>query len=196
MWRKSRMLAAQNYGPLKDVVSTAGAIIAAGGAIGVSWKGRANWDPSEQDIPAGAQKVGALVASVTIALMWASWRSGKHIGALETTALVLLVLTVVFLLVYGYLVGVQTYEVVRSDGTTERVIGGFWLMETAKRSRAEHKVTTQELLEGAAYDVDKLWSGPSRQLAKSSFLLGYLGLTICGTVALAAAAIRLGLAVG
>jgi hypothetical protein len=35
---------------------------------------------------------------------------------------------------------------------------------------------------------------PSRQLAKSAFQLGYLGLTISGTVALAAAAIRLGLA--
>jgi hypothetical protein len=189
-------MVAADYGPLTDVVATAGAVAAAGGAIAFSWKGRASWEPSEQDVQAGAQKVGGLIASVLIALMWASWRNGKHIGTLETTALVLLALTLIFLLIYGYLVGVQTYTVQRHDGTTEHIIGGFWLTSEAKKSRAKHNVTIQELLEGAAYDVNKLWSPPSRQLAKSSFVLGYLGLTICGTVALAAAAIRLGLAVG
>jgi hypothetical protein len=37
---------------------------------------------------------------------------------------------------------------------------------------------------------------PSRQLAKAGLVLGYLGLTIAGTIALAAGAMRLGLAVG
>lgn len=54
----------------------------------------------------------------------------------------------------------------------------------------------QRLLEGAAYEIDKVWSRPSRQLAKTSFVLAYLGLTISGTIALAAGAMRLGLAVG
>ena len=187
--------AAKDYGPLKDIVALAGSIMAAGAAIALAFRGRARWEPSEQDIQAGAQKVGALVASVLIALMWVAWRDGKHNGTLVTVALVLLGATLLSLLLYGYLVGAQTYDVVTQDGT-KKVIGGFWLTAEAKEQRKARNLTIQRLLEGAAYDVDKLWSRPSRQLAKSSFLLGYLGLTICGTVALAAAAIRLGIAVG
>ncbi|MDP9239545.1 MAG: hypothetical protein M3O55_02755 [Actinomycetota bacterium] len=190
------MLAAQDYGPLKDVVAAAGAIIAAGTAIRLSWKGRAHWEPSGQDTPAGAQKVGGLVAGVLIALMWVSWRDAAHIDTLNRTVILLLGATLVCFLLYGFLVGGQTYELVKNEGPPEKVIGGFWLTRVAKKSKAEHNVTTQELLEGAAYDPEKLWSRPSRQLAKAGFQLGYLGLTICGTLALAAAAIRLGLQVG
>lgn len=191
------MLSAQDYGPLKDVVAAAGAIIAAGTAITLSWKGRARWEPTEQDIPAAAQKVGGLVAGVLIALMWADWRDAGHVDTLNRTALVLLGATVVFLLVYGYLVGVQTYEIVQATGPPRHVIGGFWLTREAKANKARYRVSTnQELLEGAAYNTGRLWSRPSRQLAKASFQLGYLGLTICGSLALAAAAIRLGLKVG
>jgi hypothetical protein len=74
-------------------------------------------------------------------------------------------------------------------------VGGFWKRGEAKRDQAKRKWTTQEALEGAAYDPDVLWSPTSRGLAKLCFIVGYLGLTICGTVALAAAAIRLGIAV-
>ena len=190
------MLAAQNYGVLKDVVATAGSIMAAGSAIRFSWKGRADWEPSEQDIPSGAQKIGALIAAVLIALVWVRWRDGKHTGSLEEAALILLGLTVAFLIAYGYLVGVQTYKVAQINGKTRNVIGGFWLTNEAKQSKARHNVPIQQLLEGAAYNVDRLWSPASRQLAKTTFVVGYLGLTVCGTVALAAGAIRLGLAVG
>lgn len=189
------MLAAADYGPLKDVVASAGAIMAAGGAILLAFKHRANWEPSEQDIPSGAQRVGALIASVVIALMWAGWRSKPHIHTLNVVTIVMLGLTVIFLIGYGYLVAVQTYQVVKTSGT-QRVIGGFWLTAQARQSKADHNVTTQALLEGAAYDRDLVWSRSSRALAKAAFQLGYMGLTICGTVAVAAAAIRLGLAIG
>lgn len=185
------------YGPFKDVVATAGSIMAAVGAIGLAWRGRANWEPSEEDVPRGAQKVGALVAAIAIALLWAEWRTAEHAGSLTTLAIVLGLCTIAFLLLYGYLVGLQTYEVVELNGK-RRIIGGFWLTSAATEARksAPGNVTVQKLLAGAAYDPDVLWSRPSRQLAKIAFQCGYLGLTISGTVALAAAAIRVGLAVG
>lgn len=190
------MLATETYGPLKDIVGSAGAIISAGGAITLSWRGRFNWEPSEQDIPAGARKVGGLVASVLIALMWATWRNQSAIPKLEAVALTTLGLTVVFLVLYGFLVGLDTYNVELVDGSNKRIVGGFWLTAKARKSKSKSGVTTQVLLEGAAYDPDILWSRFSRQVAKGSFILAYLGLTICGTLALAAAAIRLGLAAG
>lgn len=190
------MFAAQDYGPLKEVVSLAGSIVAAGGAIRLAWRGRANWEPSEEDIPAGAQKVGGLIGAVLIALMFVNWSNEDDAGKLVTTALVALGLTLGFLILYGCLVGMQTYEVVGAEGTSKRIIGGFWLTKKARKIKAERQVGVQRLLEGAAYEIDEVWSRPSRQLAKTSFVLGYLGLTIAGTIALAAGAIRLGLAVG
>jgi hypothetical protein len=183
---------APDYGPLKEVVTAGGSIIAAGGALFAAWRGRATFEPSAEDLPQGAQKVGGLLASLAIALMWVSWRDGRHNGSLVTTAIALGVLTFVFLIVYASLIGLMTYKVIEIDGSETRVVGGFWLCTAAKEKKQAGE-TTQEILEGGAYDVEKLWSRGSRQLAKLAFITGYLGLAICGTVALAAAAIRLGL---
>ena len=191
------MDAASKYGALKDVVSTAGAAMSAGGAILFAFKGRARWEPAEQDVPSLAQKVGGLVASVLIVLMYVAWRGEDDIDKLETTAIVMVLFTVLFAILYSWLVGVRTYDkVIDSAGNKQRVIGGLWLTAEAKKVKADRGVTTQVLFEGAAYDVDELWSPTSRQSAKTLFQLGYIGLTVCGTLALAAAAIRLGLAVG
>jgi hypothetical protein len=185
---------AVDYGPFKDIVAAAGAIMAMVGAIGLAWRGRSRWEPSEQDIPAGAQKVGGLVAGLLIVLLWVEWRNTDHTKALDRLIIALGIGTVILLLVYSYLVGAQSYDVIKTR--TTRIIGGFWLKPEARAARDKHKITVQKLLAGSGYDPDKLWSRPSRQLAKSAFQLCYLGLTICGTVALAAAAIRVGLATG
>lgn len=188
------IVAADKFGPLADPVATAGAIIAASVAIGLAWRRRAKWEPSEEDIPRGGQRVGALIAGIAIALMYAEWRAAEHIPSLNKAAIVLGGLTLVALLVYAYLVNLQTYKVVGESGPPSRVIGGFWLTSEARESKRQHHKTTQELLAGAAYDVEKLWSRHSRGLAKLAFLVCYLALTVCGTVALTAAAIRLELA--
>jgi hypothetical protein len=187
---------AADYGPLGNLVATAGAVVAAGGAIGLAWRGRSRWGPSEEDVPGGADKVGALLATLAIVLMWADWRSDDHIGSLEAVAIGLGIGAGVAFLAYIYLIGVQTYDVPAGAGPSRKIIGGFWLTPRARKARQENDVSVQELLAGAAYNPDRLWSRPSRQLAKLSFQVCYLALTTCGTVALAAAAIRLGLATG
>jgi hypothetical protein len=193
-------MVAVDYGPLKDIVATGGSIMGAVGALGLAWRGRAKWEPSEQDIPSSAQKVGGLVAAVCIVLLWAEWRNADHAKSLDKLAIVLAISTILFSLLYGYLVGMQSYDVVelaKGQTRTRRIIGGFWLTPEARSAQASAgNVTVQALLAGAGYDPDQLWSRPSRQLAKLAFQLGYLGLVISGTVALAAISIRLGLAVG
>lgn len=189
----SELLAA-DYGPLKDLVAVAGAIMAAVAAIGFAWRGRARWEPSEEDVPAGAQKVGGLVAAIAIVLLWVEWNDPADAHALNALAIGLGIAAVLFLLIYSYLVGVQSYDEVKPDGSRKRIIGGFWMTSAAKQEHAAAgNISVQELLHRAGYDADRLWSRPSRQLAKTSFQIGYLGVTISGTVALAAVAIRIGL---
>jgi hypothetical protein len=186
-----------DYGPLTNLVGTAGSIVAAGAAIALAWRGRTKWEPSEEDISKGPQKVGGLVAAVMIVLIWALLNDSAHFTFLVRCAIWLASLCVLSLLVYGFLAATQTYYVVVAPNPNETVkkniIAGFWLTNEARESRRKNKVTTQVLLAGAAYDPDVLWSRASRGLAKMFFTLFYLGLTVTGTLALTCAAIILGL---
>jgi hypothetical protein len=186
-----------DYGPLTNLVGTVGSIVAAAGAIALAFRGRTKWEPSEEDISKGPQKVGGLLAAVLIVLIWVLLSDAAHFTLLVRYAISLAALCVLSLLVYGFLVATQTYYVVvaaRPNETEKKnIIAGFWLTLEARESRRRNKVTTQALLAGAAYDPDVLWSRVSRGLAKMLFVLFYLGLTVSGTLALTCAAIILGL---
>jgi hypothetical protein len=192
----------ENYGELAGLVSTAGSLIAAAGAIALGWRRRANWEPSEEDIARGPQRVGSLVAGVAIAILWSQTRNTEQLPFLNRLAISLAIATVLSLLVYGFLVSTLTYDKVVARGkrmiNTQKIVGGFRLTPVAKqkirdKSQSGETLTVQDLLKGAAYDPDKVWTRESRAFAKMSFVLGYLGLTVCGTIALATAAIILGL---
>jgi hypothetical protein len=193
------LLASNDFGPLRNLVGTVGSIVAAGAAIGLAWRGRTKWEPSEEDISKGPQKVGGLVAAVMIVLIWSRINDRDHIGLLVRLAVGLALVSVVTLLLYGFLVAMQTYYVLqalKADEPIKRnIIGGFWLTDEAKKSQRRKKVTTQALLAGAAYDPDVLWSRASRGLAKMFFVLCYLGLTVSGTLALTCAATIVGMRV-
>ena len=187
--------AASDYGPLRSVVSGALCIMAAGGAVGAAWKGRAKWEPSEEDVAKGPQKVGALVSSISIVLLWTQYRGPDDRESVVRATVVLGAACLFFLCVYGFSIAAQTYNAlyVGSDGTVQgrKIIGGFRRTKTARQAQNDNKVTTQELFEGAAYDPDKVWTRASLAFAKLIFVIGYLGMTVSGTVALACAAILL-----
>ena len=127
--------ATNDYGVLALVVSIAGSLIAASGAIGFSWKRRAKWEPVEEDIPQGAQKVVGLLSAVVIAVLWATSGPGDE-NFLAKLALWLVGLCVIFLLLYGYLIALQIYEkIVAKDGKPipQKVIGGYRLTDNAKK---------------------------------------------------------------
>jgi hypothetical protein len=182
-----------NYGSLSDVVSAAGSIIAAALAIAQGWRKRARFEPSEEDIPKAPERVGGLVTAVIIGILWLQTRFALDVGFLTKLAIALLIACVAFLCIYGFLVGMQSYEIIfapsRNTVGSRKIIGGFWLRRHGKNMKREEHITTQELLAGAAYDPDKVWSRISRNLAKTAFVICYLGLTVSGTVALACVAI-------
>ena len=182
-----------DYGSFAGLVNVAGTIIAMGSALGLAFRGRARWEPSEEDVPRGAQKVSGLLAAIAVASLWAAYREQpQDIG--WRLPIVLAVLSFVFLLLYSFLISNQTYEVQRIAGSSTeqiKIIGGFWLTAKARSLVAKGK-TRQDILAGAAYQLDRVWPRPARSLAKVSFLVGYTGLVVCGTVALGAVAIRVG----
>ena len=149
-------------GPLAHTVATAGAVIAAATAIGLAWRGRASWEPSEQDLPNGPRRVGGLVAAVAIVLLWSQYTVATAVDQLKSIAVFAASLAVVALLAYGYLVATQTYKVViampGNATQVKAIVGGFTLTASARKIQRSRNLTTQDLLAGAAYDPDRVWA--------------------------------------
>jgi len=183
------------YGSLWPIVRRASQLMAASAAITLAWRGRAAWEPSEQDIALGPQKVAALVTAVLIAVLYGTMSRPAFRRKLVRIALRLAGGCVAALLVYGFLVGMQTYDRKYSPApnemANEKIIGGFWLTDQAVASQKKYDKTVQELLAGAGYDPDRIWSRASRSSAKACFVASYISLIVCGSIALVAAAITL-----
>jgi hypothetical protein len=182
-----------DYGMFALLVKTAGFLFSAAVALRLTWKGRARWEPSEQDVPKGAQKVGGLLCAVFLAILFTQFAAGQYVSFLTKLSVWLGGAAVLSLLIYGLLMTTFTYQREYSPNRdtvrSERIIGGLWLTSSARKARRENDVTIQDLFRGAAYDVDRIWPRIARALAQQAFVLGYLGLTVCGTIALTTAAI-------
>jgi hypothetical protein len=181
------------YGTLAPLVKTVGWLMSAAVAIGLAWRGRAKFEPSEQDLPNGPQKVVGVVSAVGIAVLWSRYASQVYAPFLTQAAIWLGCATVIFLITYGLLISTNTYECERSPrkNVVERykVIGGFSLTEQARHLMKEKSKTIQEIFCGSGYDADKVWPRVSRSLAKQSFVICYLGLALSATLGLACAGI-------
>jgi hypothetical protein len=177
----------QDYGPLAGLVGTVGSIVAAAGAIALAWRGRSRWEPSETDIANGPQRVGGLLTTVLIVVLWVLTRGGGgSLTILSALAIGLAVVAVVALLGYGFVTSTQTYDDLK---LARKIIGGFRIVPAARRDIKKKELTVQQYFSGAGYDPDEVWPRGSRASAKLLFVLLYLLLTVSGGVAVAASAI-------
>jgi hypothetical protein len=138
--------------------------------------------------------VGVLLVGLGIVLLWTTYHDDRSSHELRGLAVALSLLTLLFLLGYTYLVSTMTYEkwgAIDGRPVSQRVIGGYRLTAQARDLHEKQGVSIKEVFKGAAYDVDLVWTGPSRAFAKMSFTVAYLGLSVAGAVALAAIAILL-----
>jgi len=202
-----------NYGAFAPIVSAAGTIVAMGAALTLGWKGRAKWEPVEEDVSRAPQKVASLVAALMVVLIWAQWNDLRFKNELTTLVIKCSIALIASLVIYGLLNGLVYIAVRKKRGqpaaSTEteeiKIIGGVWLNKNAKAHVGKPEgpqsdgeppsqiLTVQRMFSLAQYDKDELWSRPSQQLAKMLFTLSYLGLMISGTVALGSGAILTGL---
>jgi putative ABC transport system substrate-binding protein len=182
------------YGELNGLVKAVGVLVSTSIAIGLTWRGRAKWEPSEEDISKGPQRVGGLLTAVAIALLWSLSADTQHLDFLTQLAVGLSISCALFLLIYGFLITTQTYTVIKGSSrkkVVRKIIGGFGLSYRAKLATQDGSnfTTVQEFLQHEVYDPDRVWSRHSRAIAKLCFVVCYLGLVVCGSIALACASI-------
>jgi|ERR1051326_280468 hypothetical protein len=194
------MILATDYGPFTSLVATAGTIIAAAGALIMGFRRGAKWEPEELDVERGARRVASLLTAVGLVILWSQFQSLDHLSTLAKTAIVLGVLTLVFLVVYGFIIQVYTFEkqVAIAPNRTKnvKVIGGWVLTRNATEQIAKRGLTLQDYFKGTAYDPDAVWTRKSRGVIKQLFVLCYIGLTVAGAITLTALALIVGLKTG
>jgi hypothetical protein len=104
---------------------------------------------------------------------------------------ILTVVSILCFLRYSGLLGIYIYvkKVATSQNSTSdvRILGGRNLRPEAERKRSENAIDIQTLLEGAAYNVDLLWSREDRQWVKQRVLLFFILTLVFGTSALTGA---------
>ncbi len=184
------MIASQ-YGPFASLVGYGGAIMAAGSAMYAMWGGKMKtWRPPSEDLPGAAQKIVLLICGVFMVVEWyfaEPSRTGWMIGAVTLMSLS----CAGSFLAYNGLI--QTYSFSKPNVVgngkieTEKILGGRELRPEAETKRRERGIETQELLEGAAYKVDRLWDRPSLRWVKTRVLLLFMLTLVFGTSALTTA---------
>jgi hypothetical protein len=186
------------YGPFEEIVKAAGALIAAATAIALSWRGQLPWGSWEEELPQGPQRVASLVVAVLIGVLW-FFAEPEDTGFLARLAIGLAVAAFVLVVIYTYLVSQYTFTkvVVALDGEDRvpeerKVIGGFRLTEHARTTIAKQRESVQGFFAGTAYNAESVWTRRSLSLAKLTFVVTYICLVACGTLALSAAALLVG----
>lgn len=148
------------------------------------------WRPPDEDLPGTAQALVLLLCGVGMVLQW-YLATPNVIGLFLTAVAVLAVVSVLCFLKYSGLLGIHVYikKVATSGKSTRdvRIIGGRDLLPKAEAKRQELDIDIQSLLEGAAYNVDLLWSREARQWVKQRVLLFFILTLVCGTSALTGA---------
>jgi hypothetical protein len=188
---------AGDMGPLGPVVKGVGWVVTAAAAILLTWRGRAKWEPAEEDVSQASTKVGGALCAVALGLLWFAFgRSAAHYKPLLWIAIAMAVLCLISLCLYSYLVAVSVYDRLVATGPGQsksvKIIGGFRRTPQAKEiMRQDRTLTLKDVLLGAAYDPDRVWPRSSRAAAKIAFVLSYIALIFSGTIALAATAMLL-----
>ncbi|MEL6467956.1 MAG: hypothetical protein AAFQ58_23585 [Pseudomonadota bacterium] len=184
-----------DLGILTGLVDDIGALMAAGLAVTLAFKGRNDWEPSEEDVPKGPARVSGAVTAVIVGYLWFQSEQLFDSGFFNSIIFFTVPAVIASLLVYVILITVFTYEieiaVSSSETKREKLIGGIWLRRQASDQLRKKSITTQKLFEGAAYDCDLIWPRISRALSKVLFILTYLILIVSGSVMLTAGAILL-----
>jgi ABC-type uncharacterized transport system substrate-binding protein len=172
----------ENIEQLAKIVAT---LLTIGSSITLAWKGRNKWEPSEQDLSNGAQRVSGLIIAVGVTILWVVYLDLKYFDLLVKATIIFVIFSVAFFLIYGILISTLTYE---KKGKV-KIIGGYKLRPAAKKMLRSNGNTIQDVFALFSFDTDKTWTRLSRALAKASFTICYLLFMLSGTLSISAAAV-------
>jgi hypothetical protein len=178
------------YGLLAGLVASVGALLAAGAAITAAWKRGANWAPPEDGVPTAPAKVASLLTAVAVGGLW--FETGKSLSSrdLEIIAASAGGITFAFLLIYTLLIIIYVFEKEVAHADPIRTTGGFWLTPAGREGLKQAK-NVQELFRGSGYNRELVWPRPARALVTIAFIIGFTGLILFGSVAIASIALSI-----
>lgn len=187
------------FGPLADLVAIAGCIMAAGTALLAAWTGkRTKWAPVQEQLPNGARRVAGLLSAATTAILYIEWATGiaRAAGILTIIVVLALVLTALAFYFYQHQLGLLTYRIHKGTPAETQIVGGSELTARARKAAEAREIEDPEdLLPGFAHDPVQVFTRKSIQQAKSQLSALYAVFLYAGTVALAAVALRLSIAI-
>jgi hypothetical protein len=187
-------------GELTPIVETVGAMLSASVAISLGFRRRANFEPSEEDLPKLANRLASALVAIALAVLWSQYANTAHTTLLLMVTVYSSVIAVVASIVYSILMGTLTVSTTISQGPrkgrAEKRVKGLWKTKGAsvrleELEKSGKYPTDQEFLEGNHYDLDRVWSPSSRALAKQCVALPFVILNISIAGALSCGAMLL-----
>lgn len=150
---------AAKYGPLADIVTNAGFLLAATLALSLRWMKRSgsSWAPPEEAVPNATTRVASLVTAVLLALLYVFLNSPGRQGVLAGITLFFLVGAVAGLLLTIYMIKAYGCEMERTNWRRKKVKtikrGGKQLTKEAEQIRQSRNVSVDRLVQEAQGDV-------------------------------------------
>jgi|GEM_PF-1685404 hypothetical protein len=177
------MLLGVNLGPFAPVVGYISCAMAAVLAIWTLIWRKKIWGTPEGTVPNAAK--GLILALIVGAMVW-EWLDIAPENIRHYTPILIgaAITAFIFFLAYFSFIRMYTFTETRvkgADNQTEtlEVIGGMKLKSSAQNIMQEKGIdTVQELLVGAGYDFDKLWTRGSREAAKNLIVISFFFLSI------------------
>ena len=154
---------------------SAALLLSVAAAFMLSWRGRAKWEPSEEDIPGALNQLARLLTAVTMVLMLTQLSEGRNAGTAAALMIASLVGCLACFFAYAYLTATHTYK-----ASDTRFVIGFRLQPNLELRDGETMIEYARRVG----DPDKVWTASSRAGAKLLFALCYLGLNVLGSATL------------
>lgn len=178
-----------DLGPFAPVFGYVSAIVGAVLAIWtLLWRNKV-WETPQQIVPPTIRGILVAVIGVTMVMVWLDV-APANVNGFRPFVISLSIIAVITFLAFYALIRICSFKRVDATGVgnetvTTVIIGGLFLKESAKASKLKNNVDTdQELLKGAGYDADKLWSRASQELCRLLINICFIALVYCATTAI------------
>ena len=168
-------------------MAIAGSLASAATAIRLAFMQRTKWQPPEEALPAAAARFAALLAMLTIALLYVFAARLGLVGLAITT--IVFFLTAIISLTVAIKTNIQySFHYPSTNSEKDRKLGGDKLTQEASRIRKDRGLTEQQLFEDAQGVKDLVWTKASQSAVTIRSTLSFIFLIGFGTCSLAAAA--------
>ena len=189
---------AAKYGPLGDMVTGAGFLLAAALALRLGWMRRSGsyWVPPDEAVPKATTRVALLVTAVLLALLYVFLSNPGRKEILAAITLLFLILAVIGLLSTTHIMRAYGVEVERTNRRGKKVksikLGGKRLTSEAERIKRTRRCSVDRLVQEAQGELTLVFERSSLAGVHTTATAMFLLLQVFGSLALGAAGLLLG----